>query len=79
MKKGPQPQGRSWTLAEDAQLLNLLSSRMDKILIARKLKRTVLAITKRKSVLKTQRMIAPNLEPKFEINHQLRPRSSRAE
>jgi hypothetical protein len=69
MKKGPQPQGRPWTLADDAQLIKLLASKMDKVLIARKLKRTVSAITKRKSFLKIQKRIVSNLQlnPEIEI------------
>jgi hypothetical protein len=54
MRRGPQPQGRPWMPVDDAQLLALSASKMDKVLIARKLKRTVSAITKRKSVLKAQ-------------------------
>jgi hypothetical protein len=41
MKHGPRPAGRPWTPAEDAQLLALIDSKMDRPLIARKLKRTV--------------------------------------
>ena len=41
MKPGPRPAGPPWTPAEDEQLLALLNSRMDKNLIARRLKRTV--------------------------------------
>ena len=44
MKLGPRPKGQPWTPAEDAQLLALLDSKMDRALIARKLKRTVAAI-----------------------------------
>jgi predicted outer membrane protein len=44
MKLGPRPNGRPWTPQEDAQLLALLESKMDRDLIARKLKRTVTAI-----------------------------------
>jgi hypothetical protein len=51
---GPHPKGRVWTPAEDAQLLALLASKMDKVLIARKLKRTVSAISTRKSTLKAK-------------------------
>ena len=38
MKRGPRPIGRPWTPEEDAQLLALLNSKMDRPLIARKLK-----------------------------------------
>jgi hypothetical protein len=44
MKLGPRPTGRPWTPAEDEQLLALFDSRMDKDLIARRLKRTVQAV-----------------------------------
>jgi hypothetical protein len=47
MKLGP-PKGRPRTPAEDAQLLALLASKLDKVLIAPKLKRTVSAIHSRK-------------------------------
>ena len=52
MKLGPRPNGRPWTPAEDAQLLALLESKMERALIARKLKRTVGAITTRLVVLR---------------------------
>jgi hypothetical protein len=48
MKLGPHPKGRPWTSAEDAQILALLASKLDKVLIGRKLKRTVSAIHSRK-------------------------------
>jgi hypothetical protein len=51
IKLGPHPNGRPWTPAEDAQLLALLNSKMDRPSIARKLKRTVVAITTRLKVL----------------------------
>jgi hypothetical protein len=54
MKPGPPPNGRPWTPAEDAQLLALLESKMDRDLIARKLKRTVSAITGRLRVLRAK-------------------------
>jgi hypothetical protein len=54
MKLGPHPKGRPWTPAEDAQLLALLASKLDKVLIARKLKRTVSAIHSRKNTLKAK-------------------------
>ena len=52
MKLGPRPNGRPWTPAEDVQLLALLNSKMDRPLIARKLKRTVIAITTRLKVMR---------------------------
>ena len=51
MKLGPRPLGGPWTPA----LLALLASKTDEaVLIARKLKRTMAAIRKRKSVLKAK-------------------------
>ena len=52
MKPGSRPNGRPWTPEEDAQLLALLNSKMD--VIARKLKRTVNAITTRLMVLRAK-------------------------
>ena len=52
MKRGPRPVGRPWLPEEDAQLLALLESKMERALIARKLKRTVGAITTRLKVLR---------------------------
>jgi hypothetical protein len=54
MKLGPRPKGRPWTPEEDAQLLALLDSKMDKVLVARKLKQTVSAISTRKNTLKAK-------------------------
>jgi hypothetical protein len=51
MRIGPRPKGEPWTPEEDAQLLALLESKMDRILIARKLKRSVTAINSRKKRL----------------------------
>jgi hypothetical protein len=59
MKLGPRPNGRPWTPAEDAQLLALLNSKMDRPSIARKLKRTVIAITTRLKVLRATGVKAP--------------------
>jgi hypothetical protein len=63
-KTGPHPTGRQWTDAEDAQLLALLESKMDRIVIARRLKRTVLAIGQRNSVLKKRRLVELGLKAK---------------
>jgi hypothetical protein len=63
-KTGPHPTGRQWTDADDAQLLALLESKMDRIVIARRLKRTVLAIGQRKSVLKKRRLVEIGLKVK---------------
>jgi hypothetical protein len=54
MRRGPRPINRPWTPAEDAQLLALLESKMERPLIARKLKRTVAAITIRLMVLRNR-------------------------
>jgi hypothetical protein len=50
MKLGPRPLGGPWTPA----LLALLASKTEAVLIARKLKQTMAAIRKRKSVLKAK-------------------------
>ena len=52
MRRGPRPINRPWTPEEDAQLLAFLESKMERPLIARKLKRTVAAITIRLMVLR---------------------------
>jgi hypothetical protein len=54
MKTGPRPKGRLWTPEEDAQLLALLNSKIDRPSIARKLKRTVSAIYTRVSTLRAK-------------------------
>jgi hypothetical protein len=54
MRLGPRPINRPWTPEEDAQLLALLESKMERPLIARKLKRTVAAITIRLMVLRAK-------------------------
>jgi hypothetical protein len=54
---GPRPAGQRWTPAEDARLLSLLDSKLDRALIARKLKRTVSAIAKRRSILSKRRLV----------------------
>jgi len=64
MKLGPRPTGRPWTPAEDEQFLALLDSRMDKDLIARRLKRTVQAVRTRKYVLNKRRLVALGLKAK---------------
>ena len=57
MKHGPHPAGRPWTPAEDTQLLALLDSKMDRPSIARKLKRTVSAIAKRRDILNKRGLV----------------------
>jgi len=52
MRTGPRPTGRPRTPEDDAQLLALLEAKMDRILIARKLNRSVKPISSRKSDLK---------------------------
>jgi len=59
MKTGPRPKGRPWTPQEDAQLLAFLESKMDRPSIARKLKRTVVAIATRLKVLRAIGVEAP--------------------
>jgi hypothetical protein len=54
MRLGPRPTGRPWTRADDAQLLALLALKMDKALIARKLKRTISAVESRKYTLRAK-------------------------
>jgi hypothetical protein len=64
MKLGPRPTGRPWTPADDAQLLTLLASGLDRLSIARKLKRSVHAIANRKSHLNHGRLVEPWLKAK---------------
>jgi hypothetical protein len=59
MKLGPRPNGRPWTPEEDALLLALLESKMDRDLISQKLKRTVSAITGRLRVLRAAGVKVP--------------------
>ena len=60
MKLGPRPAGRPWTPAEDAQLLALLDSKMDRPSIA--LKRTVSAIAKRRVILNKRGLVVTGLK-----------------
>ena len=62
MKPGPRPTGPPWTPADDAQLLTLLASGLDRPSIARKLKRSVHAIASRKSHLNQGRLVEPVLK-----------------
>jgi hypothetical protein len=64
MKLGPRPAGRPWTPADDAQLLALLDLKMDRALIARKLKRTVSAIGPRRRILNKRRLVELGLKAK---------------
>jgi hypothetical protein len=61
---GPRPTAPPWTPAEDAQLLALLDAKMDRVLIARKLKRTVYAIAKRRSFLNKRGLVDLGLKVK---------------
>ena len=49
---GPHLAGPSWTAGDDAKLLSMLKSGMDKFSIARKLKRTPTAVKSRLSKLR---------------------------
>jgi hypothetical protein len=64
MKLGPRPTGRPWTPADDAQLLALLESKMDRALIARKLQRSVQAVLSRKYALNKRRLVERGLKVK---------------
>jgi hypothetical protein len=61
---GPRPTGQPWTPEEDAQLLALLDAKLDRVLIARKLKRTVSAIAKRRSILNKRGLVEIGLKAK---------------
>jgi hypothetical protein len=87
MKRGPRPIGRPWTPEEDAQLLALLESKMDKDLIARKLKRTVNAISRRSRPRLTENWgltapknmgCRPQVLPRFDADASVAPPRSRA-
>jgi hypothetical protein len=54
MRRGPRPRGQAWTPEEDAELLALIESKVERALIARKFKRTVKAINMRKVKLEQQ-------------------------
>jgi hypothetical protein len=64
MKLGPRPASRPWTPPDDAQLLALLDLKMDRTLIARKLKRTVSAIGRRSRTLNKLRLVELGLKAK---------------
>jgi len=61
---GPRPASQPWTPAEEEQLLALTDSKMDRSSIARKLKRTVSAITKRRNILNKRRLVEIGLKAK---------------
>jgi hypothetical protein len=65
MKLGPRPTGSiiRWTPADDAQLLALIASKMNNALIARKLKRSLQAVSKRKRIL-SERLVELGLKAK---------------
>jgi hypothetical protein len=52
MKIGPRPAGDRWTPEDDTLLLALIGSKMKRAMIARKMKRSVAAISKRTTLLK---------------------------
>ena len=54
MRRGARPINQPWRPEEDAQLLALLELKMERLLIARKLKRSVAAITIRLMVLRAK-------------------------
>ena len=58
------PASQAWTPADDAQLLTLLDSKMDRALIAWNLKRTVSAISKRRAILNKRRLAELGLKAK---------------
>ena len=62
MRLGPRPATQPWTPAEDAQLLALLDSKMDRPSISRKLKRTVSAIAQRRGILNKRRLVELGLK-----------------
>ena len=64
MKLGPRPASQAWTPADDAQLLTLLDSKMDRALIAWNLKRTISAISKRRAILDKRRLAELGLKAK---------------
>jgi hypothetical protein len=64
VKHGPHPAGRPWKPAEDAQLLALLDSKMDRDSIARKLKRTESALAKRRGILNKRGLVEIGLRAK---------------
>ena len=53
---------QSWTPAEDAQLLALTDSKIDRASVARRLKRTVSAISKRRNILNKRRLVEIGLK-----------------
>jgi hypothetical protein len=55
MRLGPHPAGERWTAEDDALLLSLIDSKTARDLIARKLKRSRLAIEKRIYILRKKR------------------------
>jgi DNA-binding CsgD family transcriptional regulator len=57
MQLGPRAAGRSWTQADDVQLLALFASGMDAALIARELGLTAQAVRTRKRRLNNQRAL----------------------
>jgi hypothetical protein len=58
------PRGVKTPLSDDAQLLALLESKMDRALIARKLQRSVQAVLSRKYALNKRRLVELGLKAK---------------
>jgi len=55
MRIGPHPSGPRWTAEDDALLLALIDSKTERILIARRLKRSQYAIQTRIRILRQKR------------------------
>jgi hypothetical protein len=64
VKLGPRSASQTWTPADDAQLLTLLDSKMDRALIAWNLKRSASAISKRRAILNKRRLAELGLKVK---------------
>jgi hypothetical protein len=58
MRIGPPLAGERWTAEDDAVLLALLNSKTERILIARRLKRSFPAIQTRMNILRKRRELA---------------------
>jgi hypothetical protein len=55
MRRGPRPTGERWTAEDEALLQAMLDAKVDLYLIARKLKRSRLAIQSRIAILRKKR------------------------
>lgn len=56
---GPRPAGRRWTHSEDSQILDMLEAGMTANAIARKLKRTLMAVYSRMNRLRKKTPAPP--------------------